>query len=94
MKNDLKKELGALVRLTPQSLETLKSRGFRFVLVKGLTKDNRLDYMEPHCLVLVPVKELSGDPGKKEIYEPIDSKILINWASGPDDGIEVRIAAV
>jgi hypothetical protein len=50
--------------------------------------------MEPRYLILVPIKDLSDDPDKKEIYKPINSEILIDWANSPKDGIEVLVAAV
>jgi hypothetical protein len=44
-------------------------------------------------IVLVPMKDLPGEQGEKEIYEPIDSKLLRDWANAPDAGVEVLIAA-
>jgi len=82
---------GSEIRLTQQSLESLKDRGFRFVLIKGYTTDRRQDYIELNYFTLVPVKELSDDPNKKEIYEPIDSTILREWALSPDEGLKVII---
>ncbi len=82
---------GSGIRLTPQSLQFLKDRGFRFVLIKGYTTDRRQDYIELNYFTLVPVKDLSDDPNKKEIYEPIDSTILMAWALSPDEGLKVII---
>ena len=78
-------------RLTKQSLQQLKDSGFQFVLIKGYTTDRRVDYIEVNYFTLVPVKDLPEDPNKKEIYEPIDSEILMEWASFPDDGAKVII---
>lgn len=80
-------------RLTKQSLQHLKDSGFRFVLVKGYTTDRRVDYIELNYVTLTPVKNLPTDPNKKEIYEPIDSTILTEWASFPDEGFKVIIEA-
>jgi hypothetical protein len=81
------------IRLTKQSLQQLKDSGFRFVLIKGYTTDRRIDYIEVNYFTLVPVKDLPEDPNKKEIYEPIDSEILMEWASFPDYGAKVVIEA-
>ncbi|HLZ87482.1 MAG TPA: hypothetical protein VKQ52_09590 [Puia sp.] len=74
-------------RLTARRLQELKDLGFRFVLIKGYTIDRRSDYIELNHFTLVPVKELPEDPGQKEIYEPIESEILLEWASSPDNGV-------
>ena len=85
MKND-----GSAIRLTLQGLQELKDLGFRFVLIKGYTLDRRSDYIELNHFILVPVKQLPEDPAQKEIYEPIESEILLDWASSPD-GIKAFI---
>lgn len=79
------------IKLTKQSLQHLKDSGFRFVLIKGYTTDRRIDYIELSYFTLTPVKDLPDDPNKKEIYEPIDSTILMEWASHPDEGMKVII---
>ena len=73
--------------MTKKSLQELKELGFRYVLVKGYTPDRRFDYIELNHFTLVPVKELPEDPGQKEIFAPIDSEILDEWASQPEMGI-------
>ncbi len=80
-------------RLTKQSLQQLKDRGFRFVLIKGYTLDGRVDYIELSYFSLTPVINLPDDPTKKGIYEPIDSTILMEWATFPDEGLKVIIEA-
>jgi len=92
MKNENKDNFGSTTRLTLQALEHLISRGFEYVQVKGFTRDRRQDYMEPYYLILFPIKELPVDTNEKGIYEPIRSKILIDWANSPNDGIEVLVA--
>ena len=79
------------IRLTNHSLQQLKDSGFRFVLIIGYTTDRREDYSEVKYFTLIPVKDLPEDSNKKEIYEPIDSDILMQWASFPDDGAKVII---
>ena len=48
--------------------------------------------MEPKYFMLIPVKFLPEDQNKRGIYEPIESKILIEWANSDDDGFEVLVA--
>ena len=93
MKNDIEEAFASTTKLSLPLLQKLKEKGFRYVQVMGFTTDRRLDYMEPRFLLLVPIRELSDDPEKKEIYEPIDSRILEDWANAPDDGIKILIAA-
>jgi hypothetical protein len=90
-KNNRMENSRSAITLTIQSLQQLKDSGFRFVLIKGYTTDRRVDYIEVNYFTLVPVKDLSEDPNKKEIYESIDSEILMQWASFPDDGAKVII---
>ena len=68
-------------RLTAQNLQNLKDLGFRFVLIKGYTPDWRADSISLNHFILAPVKHLPEDPAEKEIYEPIDSEILLDWAT-------------
>lgn len=65
--------------LTEQLIQQLIKKGFRFVLIKGYTMDKRSDYMEPHYLLLVPIRELSHAEGEMEIYESLESKLLVSW---------------
>jgi hypothetical protein len=90
-KNSRMESSRSAITLTNQSLQQLKDSGFRFVLIKGYTTDRRVDYIEVNYFTLVPVKDLSDDPNKKDIYESIDSEILMQWASFPDDGAKVII---
>jgi hypothetical protein len=91
MKNETKENFGPAVELTLQTLEDLKNKGFRYVRVNAFTQDKRMDYMEPHYFVLVPIKDLQDDPGKKGIYEPINSQLLTDWAHFPNEGIKVLV---
>ena len=90
-KNNGMESSRSAITLTKQSLQQLKDSGFRFVLIKGYTTDRRIDYIEVNYFTLVPVKDLPEDPNKKEIYESIDSDILMQWASFPDYGAKVII---
>ncbi|MBS1664605.1 MAG: hypothetical protein JST68_26405 [Bacteroidetes bacterium] len=71
--------------LTKQTLQELKERGFRFVLIKGYAVDRQVDYIQLNHFTLVPVVELPQDPAEKEIFEPIDSDILEEWVSDPEN---------
>lgn len=49
--------------------------------------------MGPRYFVLIPIKEFYNDPNKKEIYEPINSEILIDWSNSSNESIEVLVSA-
>jgi len=78
------------VRLTKEIIAQLKKKGYRYVLIKGYTPSRRSDYIELDSFKLTPVKELPEDPAEKEIYAPLDSKILLDWAT-PENGVEAFI---
>jgi hypothetical protein len=78
------------IRLTLQTLEKLKERGYRYVLVESYTLDRRSDFIEMNHFLLKPVKELPR-PGEWGIFEPIDSHILREWADQPDNGVKAFI---
>lgn len=73
-------------------LEELQSKGYKYVQIKGLTVDMHYDYINPHFIVLVPIKELPSDQGKKDIYEPIESEILQQWAKENNNHVEIVVA--
>jgi len=79
------------IELTPEVLDDLKKKGFKFVIVTAFAHDNRPDYMEPHYFVLEPVMQLSDDVNKKGIYEPIGSPLLMEWAKYPHEGTRIFI---
>lgn len=93
MKNETKINFENAIRLTPKTLQTLKDKGYLYVQVNSFTYDRRLDYMEPRYFVLVPIKDLSVDPENQGIYEPINSKILIDWSNSSHDDIEVLVTS-
>jgi hypothetical protein len=92
MKNETRENFGSTARFNKAALEMLKQKGFRYVQIKGFTTEKKLDYMEPRYLLLIPIKELPVDSGEMEIYEPVDSKLLVDWAAHPRDGMTVLIA--
>jgi hypothetical protein len=94
MKNETREDFGATAPFTMAALETLRNKGFLYVQIKGFTSDKRLDYMEPRYLLLIPMMALPDEPGKIEIYESIDSKLLQEWAAHPGNGMEVLISVI
>ncbi|WP_431210083.1 hypothetical protein ACQ86N_28980 [Puia sp. P3] len=79
------------VRLTPQILHDLKRNGYQYVLIKGYTPDRRSDYIQLTNFTLVPVRQLPEGPGEKEIYAPIDSEIIEEWANSSDPALTAWI---
>ena len=92
MKNETGEDFGTTASFTLATLEALKTKGFLYVQIKGFTSDKRLDYMEPRYLLLVPLMALPDEPGKVEIYESINSRLLQEWAADPGNGMEVLIS--
>ena len=82
----------ATVEFSVKALDSLQSKGYKFVHVIGLTADNHYDYTDPHCLLLVPLKELPTDPEKRDIYEPIESELLYKWAEEINEHPRIVIA--
>ncbi len=66
--------------LTPQALLNLQDRGYKFLQIQGFTIDHHAEYVEPNYFMLVPIRELPTNPEKMDIYEPINSELLANWA--------------
>jgi hypothetical protein len=80
------------IEFTVDALNNLQQQGYNFFQVKGLTIDNHYDYVDPHFLILVPFKELPTDPLKRDIYEPIKSELLYQWAIEKNEYPEIIIA--
>jgi len=79
------------VRLTPQILQDLKRSGYRYVLIKDYAVDRRFDFIQLNNFTLTPVRELPEGPGEKEIYAPIDSEIIEEWANSSDAALTAYI---
>ena len=92
MKNSIKENSPKVVELTLQTLEDLQNKGFRYVRVNAFSQDNRPDYMEPHYFVLEPIIDIPEDVNKKGIYEPVNSKLLVEWARLPNERTKVYIS--
>jgi hypothetical protein len=82
----------ATTPLSLKALQILEDKGFKFVKVKGLTLDKHYEYVEPHFLLLLPIRELPTDQSKKDIYEPIGSDLLKQWANDINSNTEVFIS--
>ncbi len=80
--------------LSLEALIDIGKKGYKFVQVKSLTVDKHYDYIEPSIIMLVPCKELPTDPAKKDIFEPIDSELLRDWARETNDHTQIFIAKV
>jgi hypothetical protein len=78
--------------LTIKSLQKMEAEGYKYVQVKGFTMDKHFDYIEPHIMVLVPMKELPTDQNLKDIYEPTNSKLLKQWAVEENESFTILIA--
>jgi hypothetical protein len=83
---------GATTPLSLQALQQLEDAGYKFVQVKGITRDKHYDYSEPSFLILVPIKELPANAEKKDIYEPVNSELLQQWANDKTDSVKVFIS--
>jgi hypothetical protein len=92
MRKGIAEARSATIEFNKKALDQLQSKGYKFVQVKGLTVDKHYDYVEPHFLVLVPMKELPTDPLKRDIYEPIGSELLYQWANEANEYPEIVIA--
>ena len=80
------------VALDASILEAMVKDGYKYVQIKGLDSDKRYDYLAPRFVLLVPLKELPVDPREKDIYEPIPSPLLEQWANELDDHFKVIVA--
>jgi hypothetical protein len=85
MRKGITEAKNATTELSLSALDVLKKKGFKYVQIKGLTADKHYEYVEPYYWVLVPMKELPVDPTKRDIYEPINSTILKQWAEEISD---------
>lgn len=92
MRKGVSEGRSSTIEFNAKALDTLQSKGYRFVHVIGLTVDNHYDYTDPQLLLLVPLKELPTDPEKKGIYEPIESELLYRWAGEVNEHPRIVIA--
>ena len=89
MTNEIKNNFLYHRALTAEAIHSLEEKGYKYLQVQGFTLDHHPEYVEPHYLMLVPVKELPMD-----IYEPINSELVNEWIANAanKDSMEVFLA--
>ena len=85
MTNEMKKNYDNHCALTLAALDQLKEKGYQYLQVQGFTMDHHPEYIEPHYLMLVPVKSLTANKATMDVYEEISGETIINWAQRSDD---------
>jgi hypothetical protein len=86
MKNETRRNFEHARKLSGKILAELQSEGYKYVQIKSYTMERQPEYVEPHYFMLIPMKTLPEDPHSKDIYEPIESKFLADWALKFEDG--------
>ena len=94
MTNEIKNNFLFHKPLTNEALDNLQQKGYKYLQVQGYTLDHHSEYVEPHYLMLVPIKSLSANREKMDIYEDIDSDLIRDWvkAGNNNDGLEIFLA--
>jgi hypothetical protein len=93
MKNETRRNFEHARKLSGKILIQLQSEGYKYVQIKGYTMERHPEYVEPHYFMLIPMKTLPEDPQSKDIYEPIESEFLANWAlQSNDDHTEILVS--
>lgn len=95
MTNEIKNNYLGHKALTFEALDSLQKKGYKYLQVQGFTLDHHPEYVEPNYLMLVPIKELSANPEKMDIYEEINSELIREWvtAANNTDRLEIFLAA-
>ncbi|MBK8520527.1 MAG: hypothetical protein WAT20_15860 [Ferruginibacter sp.] len=94
MTNEVKNNFLCHMPLTNEALHNLQQKGYKYVQVQGYTLDHHPEYVEPHYLMLVPIKSLSANREKMDIYEDINSDLIKEWAKAGsnDNRLEIFLA--
>lgn len=93
MTNEIKNNLLSHKPLTSEALDNLQLKGYKYLQVQGYTLDHHPEYVEPHYLMLVPIKALSVKPEQMDIYEDIDSSLIKEWIKDADNNrLEIFLA--
>jgi hypothetical protein len=94
MTNEVKNNFLSHKPLTSEALNNLQQKGYKYLQVQGYTLDHHPEYVEPHYLMLVPIKALSTNPEKMDIYEDINSNLIKEWvkAAENNDRLEIFLA--
>ena len=61
MTNEIKNNYLYHKPLTTEAIHNLQQKGYKYLQVQGFTLDHHAEHVEPHYLMLVPVKELPQD---------------------------------
>jgi hypothetical protein len=92
MKEETRDHFKSVEPFTQKVLDRMIREGVQYVQVRGYTREKHLDYVDPHYLILVPVKEPAIQGTGLDIYENINSDILSRWAS-EENGAKVWVAS-
>ena len=95
MTNEIKKNYLSHKPLTYEALTILKQKGYKYLQVQGFTLDHHPEYVEPHYLMLVPIKDLSTNRANMDIYEDINSDLIKEWVKADNNPhrLEIFLAA-
>ena len=91
MKKTMMQYRGA-VAFNANMLDAVEKAGYKYVQIKGLNADKHYDYYAPRSVLLIPLRELPTDQRDKDIYEPVPSPVLAQWAEESDDHFKIFIA--
>ncbi len=96
MTNEIKNNFNNHRPLTIEALNNLQDKGYKYLQVQGFTLDHHLEYVEPHYIMLVPIRNLSTNRSKMDIYEEINSAVIREWATSQksNESFEIFLAAV
>ena len=93
MTNEIKNNFLSHKPLTSEALNNLQEKGYKYLQVQGYTLDHHPEYVEPHYLMLVPIKDLSVRREQMDIYEEIDSSLIKEWVkAGNNNRLEIFLA--
>jgi hypothetical protein len=93
MTNEIKNNFLSHKPLTFEALDNLQQKGYKYLQVQGYTLDHHPEYVEPHYLMLVPIKSLSVKREQMDIYEEIDSNQIKEWIkAGNSNRLEIFLA--
>jgi uncharacterized protein (UPF0297 family) len=93
MTNETKSNFLSHKPLTSEALDNLQQKGYKYLQIQGYTLDHHPEYVEPHYLMLVPIKSLSVKREQMDIYEEIDSNLIKEWIkAGSSNRLEIFLA--
>jgi hypothetical protein len=93
MTNEVKNNFLSHKPLTSEALDNLQQKGYKYLQVQGYTLDHHPEYVEPHYLMLIPIKDLSAKREQMDIYEEIDSSLIKEWVkTGSSNRLEIFLA--